>query len=130
MSNFKLHHVLSVVVGIVVVGSVIYINTASYFSTEPVAPGSSPAAPISAAKNPLLSATKRDVGNWFPGTCFAEIYMKSSSYGGSLVQGCIEQTAREIKAQTGVQLGANDFRDPEVLSHFKGVYGASNPWRS
>lgn len=130
MPKFKLHHVLSVVVGVVVVGSVIYINTASYFSTEPVAPGSSPTAPISAEKNPLLSATKRDVGNWFPGTCFAEIYMKSSSYGGSLVQGCIEQTAREIKAQTGVQLSANDFRDPEVLSHFKGVYGASNPWRS
>ena len=130
MPNFKLHHVLSVVVGVVVVGSVIYINTASYFSTEAVAPGSSPAAPISAEKNPLLSATKRDVGNWFPGTCFAEIYMKSSSYGGSLVQGCIEQTAREIKVQTGVQLSANDFRDPEVLSHFKGVYGASNPWRS
>ena len=89
-----------------------------------------PMLPISVGKNPLLSASKRDVGNWFPGTCFAEIYMKSSSYGGSLVQGCIEQTSREIKAQTGVQLSASDFRDPEVLSHFQGVYGASNPWRS
>ncbi|ARQ77149.1 hypothetical protein B6D87_23570 (plasmid) [Pseudomonas fragi] len=129
MLKFKLHHVLSVVVAVVVVGSVVYINTASYFSTEPAEPGN-PTAPISVGKNPLLSASKRDVGNWFPGTCFAEIYMKSSSYGGSLVQGCIEQTSREIKAQTGVQLSASDFRDPEVLSHFKGVYGASNPWRS
>ena len=129
MPKFKLHHVLSVVVGVVVVGSLVYINTASYFSTEPAEPGN-PTAPISVGKNPLLSATKRDVGNWFPGTCFAEIYMKSSSYGGSLVQGCIEQTSREIKAQTGVQLSASDFRDPEVLSHFQGVYGASNPWRS
>lgn len=94
MLKFKLHHVLSVVVAVVVVGSVVYINTASYFSTEPAEPGN-PTAPISVGKNPLLSASKRDVGNWFPGTCFAEIYMKSSSYGGSLVQGCIEQTSRE-----------------------------------
>ena len=129
MLKFKLHHVLSVVVAVVVVGSVVYINTASYFSTEPAEPGN-PTAPISVGKNPLLSASKRDVGNWFPGTCFAEIYMKSSSYGGSLVQGCIEPTSREIKAQTGVQVSASDFRDPEVLSHFQGVYGASNPWRS
>ena len=129
MFKLKLHHILSVFVAVIVVGSVVYINPASFFSTDPAEPGA-PTARISSGKNPLLSASKRDVGNWFPGTCFAEIYMKSSSYGGALVQGCIEQTSREIKAQTGVQLSASDFRDPEVLSHFKGVYGASNPWRS
>lgn len=49
MLKFKLHHVLSVVVAVVVVGSVVYINTASYFSTEPAEPGN-PTAPISVGK--------------------------------------------------------------------------------
>ena len=129
MPKFKLHHVLSVVVGVVVVGSLVYINTASYFSTEPAEPGN-PTAPISVGKNPLLSATKRDVGNWFPGTCFAEIYMKNPSYKGGLIAGCIDKTSKEIKAETGATLGADDFRTPEVLTHFKSVYGASNPWRT
>lgn len=49
MLKFKLHHFLSVVVAVVVVGSVVYINTASYFSTEPAEPGN-PTAPISVGK--------------------------------------------------------------------------------
>ena len=129
MLKFKLHHILSVCVGVVVVGGLVYINTSSYFSTSPV-DGEAPSAPVATLENPLLKATKKDVGDWFPGTCFAEIYMQSSSYGGALVQGCIQKTAREIKAQTGATVSAEDFRSPEVISHFKGVYGASTPWRS
>ena len=48
----------------------------------------------------------------------------------SLVAGCIDKTSKEIKAETGVTLGADDFRSSEVITHFKSVYGASNPWRT
>src|SRR3546814_16378662 len=48
-------------------------------------------APVATSENPLLKATKKDVGDWFPGTCFAEIYMQSSYYGGALVQGRSEE---------------------------------------
>lgn len=56
--------------------------------------------------------------------------MQNPSYNGGLVKGCIDKTAQEIKAQTGAALSAEDFRSPEVISHFKTVYGAGNPWRS
>lgn len=58
MLKFKLHHILSVCVGVVVVGGLVYINTSSYFSTSPV-DGEAPTAPVATLENPLLKATKR-----------------------------------------------------------------------
>ncbi|HHW1937417.1 TPA: hypothetical protein ACUUEN_005488 [Pseudomonas aeruginosa] len=128
MFKLTVTNVLSVFVGAVVVGTVIYVNVATVHLTTDAPAGDEPAKAVSAG-NPLLEATKEDVAKWFPGTCFAEIYMKNPSYKGGLVPGCIDKTAQEIKAQTGVALSADDFRTPEVISHFKGVYGAGNPWR-
>jgi hypothetical protein len=56
--------------------------------------------------------------------------MKNPSYKGKLIDGCIDKTSKEIKAETGVTLGADDFRSSDVITHFKSVYGASNPWRT
>lgn len=115
-------------IGVFVVGSIIYVNVTNiHFGAAP----ETVEEPVAEVRdNPLLTATKNDVAGWFPGTCFAEIYMQNPSYNGGLVKGCIDKTAQEIKAQTGVALSAEDFRSPEVISHFKTVYGAGNPWRS
>lgn len=126
---FKLNttNVLTLIVAVGVVGGLIYINTTSYFTSS--GDGSAPTTQHSVAGNPLLTAKKEDVSRWFPGTCFAEIYMESSSYGGALEKGCIEKTSREIANETGQKLTAADFRKPEVIAHFKTVYGAA-PWRT
>lgn len=115
-------------IGVFVVGSIIYVNVTNiHFGFDP----ETVEEPVAEVRdNPLLTAAKNDVAGWFPGTCFAEIYMQNPSYNGGLVKGCIDKTAQEIKAQTGAALSAEDFRSPEVISHFKTVYGAGNPWRS
>lgn len=129
---FTLTNTICLLVGGFVVGTVIYVNTTTihFGSDAPSAPAEAGAPAVQARSgNPLLKATQADVAEWFPGTCFAEIYMQDPSYNGGLIDGCIDKTAQEIKAQTGVALGASDFRTPEVISHFKSVYGAENPWR-
>jgi hypothetical protein len=79
--------------------------------------------------NPLLSADKAAVSRWFPGNCFAEIYVRDPSFGGKLIPGCIQQVAQQIKAETGVSLAEADIRSTDALTHFKQVYGVDNPWR-
>lgn len=128
MPKFTVTNIVCTVIGAFVVGSIIYVNIASFHFTSSAPAGDVPVTEVRTG-NPLLTATKDDVAGWFPGTCFAEIYMKNPSYKGGLVAGCIDKTAQEIKAQTGVALSAKDFRTPEVISHFKSVYGAGNPWR-
>ncbi len=126
---FTLTNIICLGVGGFVLGSIIYVNITNInFSSAP-ADESAPVAEVQTG-NPLLKASKDDVADWFNGTCFAEIYMQNPSYDGGLVKGCIDKTAQEIKAQTGAALSAEDFRSPEVISHFKTVYGAGNPWRS
>lgn len=126
---FTVTNMICVAVGTFAVGSIIYMNITTVSFADKPAEARVPVAEVRSG-NPLLEATKDDVAGWFPGTCFAEIYMKNPSYKGGLIQGCIDKTAQEIKAQTGVALSAEDFRSPEVISHFKTVYGAGNPWRS
>lgn len=130
---FTVTNTICVVVGGFVVGTIIYVNSTTFFQHEGEAPaypnGNAPVQIETSSGNPLLKATKADVAKWFPGTCFAEIYMKNPSYKGGLVAGCIDKTSKEIKADTGATLGADGFRSPEVITHFKSVYGASNPWR-
>lgn len=120
-------NILTLIIAVGVVGGLIYINTSTYFTTGSDDSGA-PTVQQPATANPLLTAKKEDVSRWFPGTCFAEIYMESSSYGGALVQGCIEKTIREVTSETGYKLSAEDFRKPEVVAHFKTVYGAA-AWR-
>ncbi|QXZ17509.1 hypothetical protein KVQ82_31010 (plasmid) [Pseudomonas sp. AO-1] len=130
---FTVTNTVCVLIGGFVVGTIIYVNTTTYqFGNEApaAANGDSPVHVETSSGNPLLKASKADVARWFPGTCFAEIYMKNPSYKGGLIAGCIDKTSKEIKAETGATLGADDFRTPEVLTHFKSVYGASNPWRT
>ncbi|APQ06992.1 MULTISPECIES: hypothetical protein [Pseudomonas] len=124
---FTARNTVCVLVAVFAVGSIIYVNTTSMTFVDSKPDGTSI---VASGGNPLLKATKQDVAAWFPGTCFAEIYMKSPSYKGSLIQGCMQKTAQEIKAQTGETVRDEDFRSPEVISHFKTVYGASNPWRT
>lgn len=120
-------NILTLIIAVGVVGGLIYINTSTFFTTGSDDSGA-PTVQQPATTNPLLTAKKEDVSRWFPGTCFAEIYMESSSYGGALVQGCIEKTIREVTSETGYKLSAEDFRKPEVVAHFKTVYGAA-AWR-
>ena len=120
-------NILTLIIAVGVVGGLIYINTSTFFTTGSDDSGA-PTVQQPATTNPLLTAKKEDVSRWFPGTCFAEIYMESSSYGGALVQGCIEKTIREVTSETGYKLSAEDFRKPEVVVHFKTVYGAA-AWR-
>ena len=120
-------NILTLIIAVGVVGGLIYINTSTFFTTGSDDSGA-PTVQQPATANPLLTAKKEDVSRWFPGTCFAEIYMESSSYGGALVQGCIEKTIREVTSETGYKLSAEDFRKPEVVAHFKTVYGAA-AWR-
>lgn len=130
---FTVTNTVCVVIAGFVVGTIIYVNTTTYqFGSEApaVSNGDAPVRIETSSGNPLLKASKADVARWFPGTCFAEIYMKNPSYKGGLVAGCIDKTSKEIKAETGVTLGADDFRSSEVITHFKSVYGASNPWRT
>lgn len=130
---FTVTNTVCVIVAGFVVGTIIYVNTTTFqFGSEAPAAsnGDAPVRIETSSGNPLLKATKADVARWFPGTCFAEIYMKNPSYKGGLVTGCIDKTSKEIKAETGVTLGADDFRSSEVITHFKSVYGASNPWRT
>lgn len=130
---FTVTNTVCVLIGGFVVGTIIYVNTTTYQfgSAAPAASNvDAPAQVEMSSGNPLLKATKADVAKWFPGTCFAEIYMKSPSYKGGLIAGCIDKTSQEIKAETGATLSAEDFRSPEVITHFKSVYGASNPWRT
>lgn len=79
--------------------------------------------------NPLLTADKVTVARWFPGDCFAELYVKDPSFGGKMIPGCVVKVIQQVKADTGVTLTEADIRSPDVLVHFKQVYGASNPWR-
>jgi hypothetical protein len=79
-------------------------------------------------KNPLLGADKLAVSRWFPGNCFAEIYMKNPSFGGKLVVGCITKVKEEVKAETGFALTDRDFKTPPVVAHFKEVFGSDGPW--
>ena len=97
-------------IGVFVVGSIIYVNVTNiHFGFDP----ETVEEPVAEVRdNPLLTAAKNDVAGWFPGTCFAEIYMQNPSYNGGLVKGCIDKTAQEIKAQTGAALSAEDFRSP------------------
>lgn len=131
MFKWNAVNITSIIIAVGVVGGLVYINSSTFFRTgsDDKAPITRDNAPVVSGGNPLLTAKKGDVSRWFPGTCFAEIYMESSSYGGALERGCIEKTAKEIQAETGEQLTAEDFRKPEVISHFKTVYGAA-PWRS
>lgn len=79
--------------------------------------------------NPLLTADKVAVTRWFPGHCFAELYVKDPSFDGRMIPGCVVEVIEQVKAETGVTLTEVDIRSPEVLAHFKQVYGAGNPWR-
>lgn len=130
---FTVTNTVCVLVAGFAVASIIYVNTTTFhFGSEApaVSNGDAPVRIETSSGNPLLKASKADVARWFPGTCFAEIYMKNPSYKGKLIDGCIDKTSKEIKAETGVTLGADDFRSSEVITHFKSVYGASNPWRT
>lgn len=73
--------------------------------------------------NPLLTAEMLDVAQWFPGGCFAEIYGKEPSFRGVLVKGCIRKVISYIKSYTGITLTEADIRSPEVIDHFKQLYG-------
>jgi hypothetical protein len=79
--------------------------------------------------NPLLSADKTAVAKRFPGHCFAELYAKDPSFGGKMIPGCLVKVIEQVKADTGVTLTDKEVQAPEVVAHFKEVYGSSNPWR-
>lgn len=130
MFKWNAANIATICITVGVVAGVVYINSSTFFfRSHGDTATDTPSVSVPAAGNPLLTAKESDVSRWFPGTCFAEIYMESSSYGGALVQGCIQQTSREIRSETGAKLTADDFIKPEVISHFKSVYGEA-PWRS
>lgn len=79
--------------------------------------------------NPLLTADKMTVARWFPGHCFAELYNKDPSFGGRLIPSCVVKVIQQVKADTGVTLTEADIQSPDVLAHFKKVYGDDNQWR-
>ena len=78
--------------------------------------------------NPLLRAGKEEVKLWFPSLCFAEIYMKDPSFNGGLIDSCVQDVIRKVKADTGIELTPADVRSPEAFAHFKKVLGADGPW--
>lgn len=81
---FTLTNIICVGVVGFAAASIIYVNVTNInFSSTP----EDEAAPVVEVQtgNPLLKATKDDVAGWFPGTCFAEIYMQNPSYNGGLV---------------------------------------------
>lgn len=101
---------------------------------EPTPPfGGPPPAPTTAlpvpAGNPLLTADKEALARWYPSTCFAELYMKSPSFGGRLVPGCIHDVEVRVKAETGYVLTDDDLYSFDTIAHFKRLYGANAPWR-
>ncbi len=79
--------------------------------------------------NPLLGADKVAVAKWYPGHCFAELYAKDPSFGGKMIPGCVVKVIEQVKADTGVTLTEADIQAPDVVAHFKQLYGSSNPWR-
>ncbi len=79
--------------------------------------------------NPLLTADKMAVSRWFPGHCFAELYIKDPSFGGRLIPSCVDEVIQQVKAETGITLTEADIKSPDVLAHFKQVYGDDNQWR-
>ncbi|AMV09395.1 MULTISPECIES: hypothetical protein [Xanthomonas] len=79
--------------------------------------------------NPLLTADKMAVARWFPGYCFAELYTKDPSFGGKMIPGCVVDVIQRVKAETGITLTEEDIKSPDVLAHFKHVYGDDNQWR-
>lgn len=84
---------------------------------------------VPARENPLLTADRVSITHWFPGSCFADIYLKGASFGGVLIQSCIVQVTQRVKSDTGITLTDAEIRSSEVLAHFKQLYGANNPWR-
>jgi hypothetical protein len=96
---------------------------------QPERPASSTSEIARSNENPLLSADKAAVAKWFPGHCFAELYAKDPSFGGKMIPGCLVKVIEQVKADTGVTLTDKEVQAPEVVAHFKEVYGPSNPWR-
>jgi hypothetical protein len=121
-------------VAVVLIGSYVYMKFISD-SHAPPPPDSAIGAPTlvpdrpEEPENPLLSADKTDVSRWFPGTCFAEMYMADPSFSGKLIPSCVAQVITQIEAEKGVTVTEADIRAAEVLAHFKQVYGAAGPWR-
>ncbi|RBL79576.1 hypothetical protein DDE05_56925 [Streptomyces cavourensis] len=79
--------------------------------------------------HPLLTADQAAVARWYPLYCFAELYYKAPSLDGQLIPGCIVSVIHEVRAETGVTLTEEDVQSPDVLAHFKTVYGKDQPWR-
>lgn len=77
----------------------------------------------------LASADQAAVARWYPLYCFAELYHKAPSLDGQLIPGCIVSVIHEVRAETGVTLTEEDVQSPDVLAHFKTVYGKDQPWR-
>ncbi|MEP9615221.1 hypothetical protein [Xanthomonas euvesicatoria] len=92
-------------------------------------PTPSPSVETQNGGNPLLTADKVAVARWFPGHCFAELYNKDPSFGGRLIPSCVVKVIQQVKADTGVTLTEADIKSPDVLAHFKHVYGDDNQWR-
>lgn len=73
--------------------------------------------------NPLLTADRAAISRWFPGFCFAEIYMKDPSLDGKSIPSCMRQVIQAIHNETEISITVNDIRTPEVFAHLKQIYG-------
>jgi hypothetical protein len=94
--------------------------------SRPTSTNTTPTIPT--VENPLLEAEKSDVSRWFPGNCFAEIYMTNPSFGGKMIGSCKSKVVEAVKAETGYTLTNSDFSAAQVIAHFKVVYGRDGPW--
>lgn len=110
------------------VGSLIIIR---YVDSTPGQALAQPATEVLQARlvgNPLLTARRKEVRRWFPGWCFAEIYNKTPSFKGDLVAGCVQSVIDNVKDETGIVLTPEQVRSPQVIAHFKEVYGDGDWW--
>lgn len=72
--------------------------------------------------NPLLTASKEQLRQWFPSYCGADMFMRDNTPRGAVLR-CADGVAGRVASATGVQLTRDDVLDPRVRQHWRATMG-------
>lgn len=75
--------------------------------------------------NPLLTANKTLLRQYYPPYCGADMYIDNSP-NPHKVEVCINGIISRVSKATGVKLTAEDIKSPEVKAHWLKVMGVNN----
>ena len=75
------------------------------------------------ARNPLLTADKEQLSQWYPSYCGGDMY-NSFPPKAYLVNMCVDGIILRVAMATGVKLTRAEVLDPRVEAHFREVVGA------